>query len=59
MDNTLPGDTVAGQNAIKGIRLKSYSEVVIYGLRRRTRVFVGDSIVRKTYRALNKGGGAM
>ena len=30
-------------------------EVVIEGVRRRGRVFVGDSIVRKIYRALNKG----
>ena len=39
----------------EGIRRKSYSEVVIEGVRRRARVFVRDSIVRKTDRALNKG----
>ena len=55
MDNMLPGDTTAGRNAAEGIRRKSYSEVVIEGVRRRARVFVGDSIVRKTDRALNKG----
>ena len=54
-DNMLPGDRTAGQNATEGIRRKSYSEVVIEGVRRRARVFVGDSIVRKTDRALNKG----
>ena len=39
----------------EGIRRKSYSEVVIDGVRKRTRGFVGDSIVRKTDRVLNKG----
>ena len=53
MDNMLPGDTTAGQNVTEGIRCKSYSEVVIEVVRRRSRVFVGDSIVRKTDRALN------
>ena len=55
MDNMLPDDTTAGQDATEGIRHKSYSEVVIEGVRRKARVFVGDSIVRKTDRALNKG----
>ena len=55
MDNILPGDTTAGHNATKIIRCKSYSEVVIEGVRRSARVFVGDSIVGKTDRALNKG----
>ena len=54
MDNLLPGDTTAEQNATEGIRRKSYFEVVIEGVRWRARVFVGDSIVRKTDRALNK-----
>ena len=54
MDNMLPGDTTAEQNATEGIRRKSYFEVVIEGVRWRARVFLGDSIVRKTDRALNK-----
>ena len=54
MDNMLPGDTTAGQNATEGIQRKSYSEVVIEGVKRRVRVFVGDLIVRKTNRALSK-----
>ena len=37
------------------IHRKSYSEAVIEGMRKRMRVFVGDSIVRKTDRVLNKG----
>ena len=55
MDSMLPGDTTAGQNATEGIRRKSYSEIVIEGVRRRARVFAEDSMVRKTDRALNKG----
>ena len=55
MDKLLSGNTTAGQNVTEGIRLKSYSEVVIEGVRRRARVFMGDSIVRKTDKALNKG----
>ena len=40
---------------MEGIHRKSYSEAVIEGMRTRARVFVGDSIVRKTDIALNKG----
>ena len=56
MDNMLRGDTTAGQNATEGIRRKCYSKVVIEGTRRRARLFVGDSLVRKTDREINKGG---
>ena len=46
-DNSLPpSDTAAGQNVMEGIHRKSYSEVVIEGVRKRARVFV---------RVLNKG----
>ena len=55
MDNRLPGDTTAGQNATEGIQHKNYSDVVIEGVSRRVSVFMGDSIVRKTDRVLNKG----
>ena len=41
MNNRLPSDRTAGQNATEGIRRKSYSEVVIEGVNRRARVFVG------------------
>ena len=44
MDNMLPGDTIAGHNATKGIRRKSYTEAVIDRVRRRARVFVGGPI---------------
>ena len=55
-DNSLsPSDKAAGQNVMEGIHRKSYSEAVIEGVRKRARVFVGDSIVRKIDRVLNKG----
>ena len=40
---------------LEGIHRKSYSEAVIDCVRKRVRVFVGYSIVRKTDRVLNKG----
>ena len=55
IDNRLPGDTTAAQNATEGIQHKSYSDVVIEGVSRRVSVFMGDSIFRKTDRVLNKG----
>ena len=50
-----PSDKAAGQTVIEGIHRKSYSEAVIERVRKIARVFVGDSIVRKTDRVLNKG----
>ena len=38
-----------------GERRKKYSEAVIDGIKRKSRIFVGDSIVRKTYSRLSKG----
>ena len=55
INDMVPGDTTAGQNATGGNRRKSYSEVVTEGVKRIARAFVGDSRVRKTGRALNKG----
>ena len=49
------GGKGSGQNVMEGIEWKSYSAAVIEGVRKRARVFVGDSIVRKTDRVLNKG----
>ncbi|KAI0216293.1 hypothetical protein LSAT2_031675 [Lamellibrachia satsuma] len=55
-DNILPpSDKATTQNVTEGIHRKSYSEAMIEGVRKRARVFVGDSIVRKTERVLNKG----
>ena len=48
-----PSDKTAGQNVMEGIHRKSYSKAVMEGVRKRARVFVGDSIVRKTDRVLN------
>ena len=56
LDNSLSqSDKAAGQNVMEGIHRKSYSEAVIEGVRKRARVYVGDSIVRKTDRVLIKG----
>ena len=49
------GGKGSGQNVKEGIERKSYSAAVIEGVRKRARVFVEDSIVRKTDRVLNKG----
>ena len=49
------GGKGSGQNVMEGTERKSYSAAVIEGVRKRARVFVGDSIVRKTDRVLNKG----
>ena len=54
-DNSLPGDKAAGHNVMEGIHRKSYSGAVIEGVRKRPRVYVGDSIGRKTDRILNRG----
>ena len=59
IDNSMPGDKAAGQNVMEGIQQKSYSEVVIEGVRKRARVFVRESIVRKTGRIINKGDDAV
>ena len=56
MDNMLPSDMTAVQNMMEGNRRKSYSDVVIESVTRKARVFMGDSIVRKTDKALYKGG---
>ena len=56
MDNMLPGDTTAGQNATEGIRRKSCSKGVIEGVRSRARVFVENLIVRMTDRMKRHGG---
>ena len=55
-DNSLPpSDKAAGQNVMEWIHRKSYSEAAIEGVRTRARVFMGDSIVRKTDKVLSKG----
>ena len=56
LDSSLPpSDKAEGQTVMEGIHRKSYSEAVIERVRKRARVFVGDSIVTNTDRVLNKG----
>ena len=55
IDKSLPDDKAARQNVTEGIQRKNYSEVVMEAVRKRARVFMGDTIVRKTDRVLNKG----
>ena len=38
-----------------GERRKKYSAAVIDGIKRKSRIFVGDFVVRKTDSRLNKG----
>ena len=49
------GGKGSGQNVMEGIERKSYTAAAIEGVRKRARVFVRDSRVRKTDRVLNKG----
>ena len=59
-DNSLPpSDKAAGQNVMEGIHRKSYSEAVIEGVRKRARVFVGDSIVSSLASSKWKGGSSI
>ena len=53
-DSLSQSDKTAGQNVMEGNNWKSYSEAVREGVRKRARVFVGDSIVRKTGRVLKE-----
>ena len=54
IDNMLPDNTTARQNATGGIRRKSYSEVLRRGSGKRGCLW-WDSVVRKTDRAPSKG----
>ena len=50
------GTKVGGEMGQDGERRKKYPAVVIDGIKRKSRIFVGDSIVRKTDSRLSKGG---
>ena len=52
--NGLENGTEENRIGQEGERRKSYSAAVIYGIKRKSRIFVGDSIVRKTYTRLSK-----
>ena len=49
------GGKGSGQNVMEGIERKSYSAAVIEGVRKRARVFVGDSIVMEDRQSLKQG----
>ena len=49
------GTKIGGEMGQDGERRKKYSAEVIYGIKRKSRIFVGYSIVRKTDSRLNKG----
>ena len=46
---------IGGRIGQEGERRKSYSAAVIDGIKRNTRIYVGDSIIRKTDSRLSKG----
>ena len=47
-DNSTEENQIGGWVGQEGERRKSYSAAVIYGIKRNSRIYVGDSIVRKT-----------
>ena len=49
------GTKIGGEMGQDGERRKKYSAAVIDGIKRKSRIFVGDSIVRKTDSRLSKG----
>ena len=49
------GTKIGGEMGQDGERRKKYSAAVIDGIKRKSRIFVGDSIIRKTDSRLNKG----
>ena len=51
------GTKIGGEMGQDGERRKKYSAAVIDVIKRKSRIFVGDSIVRKTDSRLNKGEG--
>ena len=53
-ENSTDEDQIGGWVGQEGERRKSYSAAVIYGIKRNSRIYVGDSIARKTYTRLSK-----
>ena len=49
------GTKIGGEMGQDGQRRKKYPTAVIDGIKRKSRIFVGDSIVRKTDSRLSKG----
>ena len=53
--NSTEENRIGGMTGQEGERRKSYSVSVIDGIKRNTRIYVGDSIIRKTDSRLSKG----
>ena len=56
-EDSTEGNRIGGWIGQEGERKKSYSAAVIDGIKRNSRIYVGDSIVRKTDTRLSRGGG--
>ena len=54
-ENSTEENQIGGWIGQEGERKKSYSAAVIDGIKRNSRIYVGDSIVRKTDTRLSKG----
>ena len=54
-ENSTEENRIAGRIGQEGEQRKSYSAAVIDGIKRNSRIYVGDSIVRKTDTRLSKG----
>ena len=54
-ENSTKENQIGGWIGQEGERMKSYSAAVIDGIKRNSRIYVGDSIVRKTDTILSKG----
>ena len=54
-ENSTEDNRIGGRIGQEGERRKSYSAAVIDDIKRNTRIYVGDSIIRKTDSRLSKG----
>ena len=54
-ENSTEENRIGGRIGQEGERRKSYSTAVINGIKRNTKICVGDSIIRKTDSRLSKG----
>ena len=54
-DDSTEENRIGGWSGLEGERRKSYSAAVIDGIERNSRIYVGDSIVRKTDSRLSNG----
>ena len=57
LENSTDENQIGGWVGQEGERRKSYSAAVIDGIKRNSRIYVGDSIVRKTDTMIEQGGG--